>query len=79
MNAVIIVMIPIKGKRNALTAPRSTPTFTMTIENSPLGEANANADLNDFLGFCLKIMFPSIFPPNFMPVATTISASAMKM
>ena len=42
INAVIIEMIPTSGNRNALTAPASTPTFMITIENSPLGAANAN-------------------------------------
>jgi len=47
MNAVIIVIIPINGKRKALTAPKSTPTLTITIENSPLGAAKVNADLSE--------------------------------
>jgi len=44
MNAVIIVINPINGKRNALTTPISTPTFTITIENSPRGADNAKAE-----------------------------------
>jgi len=47
MNAVIIVINPINGKRNALTTPISTPTFTITIENSPRGADNAKAERND--------------------------------
>jgi len=48
MNAVIIVISPINGKRNALTTPISTPTLTKTIENSPRGADNAKAERNAF-------------------------------
>ena len=47
MKAVIIVISPINGKRNALTTPISTPTFTIIIENSPRGADNAKAERND--------------------------------
>jgi len=53
MNAVIIVINPINGKRNALTTPISTPTLTITIENSPRGADNAKAERNDFPFSCL--------------------------
>ena len=43
MNEVIIVINPISGKRNALTTPMSTPTFTIIIENSPRGADTAKA------------------------------------
>ena len=44
MNAVIIAINPIKGNKNALTTPASTPTLIITIENSPLGAARVNAE-----------------------------------
>ena len=47
MKAVIIVINPINGKRNALTTPISTPTLTITIENSPRGADNAKAERKD--------------------------------
>ncbi len=76
---VIIVITPIIGKRNALTAPASTPAFTITIENSPLGAARANAERSYFLLGCLNIIFPSIFPPNLIPNVTAIRAIATKI
>ena len=48
INAVIIVINPINGKRNALTTPMSTPTLTITIENSPRGADSAKATRNAF-------------------------------
>jgi len=61
INAVIIVINPINGKRNALTTPMSTPTFTIIIENSPRGADNAKAERNDFPFSCLNAMFPRRF------------------
>ena len=79
MNAVIIVINPINGKRNALTTPISTPTFTITIENSPRGADNAKAERNDLPFSILNIVLPRRFPPNFIAMVTAISAIAMKM
>ena len=79
INAVIIEIIPTNGNKNALTAPISTPTFTITIENSPRGAANVNAERSAFPRYCLKIKLPNILPPNFIPVATAIKAIAMKI
>jgi len=79
MNAVIIVINPINGKRNALTTPISTPTFTITIENSPRGADNAKAERNDLLFPILIAVVPRRFPPNFIAMVTAISAIAMKM
>jgi len=79
MKAVIIVINPINGKRNALTTPMSTPTFTITIENSPRGADNAKAERNDFAFSCLNDMFPRRFAPNFIATVTAINAIAMKM
>jgi len=62
MNAVIIVINPINGKRNALTTPISTPTFTITIENSPRGADNAKAERNDLLFPILNAVVPRKFP-----------------
>ena len=76
---MIIEIIPTNGNKNALTAPISTPTFTITIENSPRGAANVNAERSAFPRFCLKIKLPNILPPNFIPVATAIKAIAMKI
>ena len=76
---VMIEIIPINGKRKALTAPISTPAFTITMENSHLGAARAKAARRDFFLFCLNRIFPIIFPPNFIPIATAIRANAMKM
>ena len=64
MIAVIIVIIPINGNKNALTTPASTPTLIITIENSPRGAANVKADLNDFPLSCLKIKL--LFPVKFL-------------
>ena len=79
MNAVIIVIKPINGKRNALTTPISTPTFTITIENSPRGADNAKAERNDLPFSNLNIVFPRRIPPNFIAMVTAINAIAMKM
>ena len=79
MNAVMIDIKPINGNKKALTMPISTPTFTITIENSPRGADNANAVRNDLFLGCLNSIFPKILPPNFIPVATAIKANAMKM
>jgi len=79
MNAVIIVINPINGKRNALTTPISTPTFTITIENSPRGADNAKAERNDLLFPILNAVVPRRFPLNFIAMVTAISAIAMKM
>ena len=79
MNAVIIDIIPTRGNKNADTAPISTPTFTITIENSPRGAANVNAERSAFPRFCRKIKLPNMFPPNFIPVATAIRAIAIKI
>ena len=79
MNAVIIVINPISGKRNALTTPISTPTFTITIENSPRGADNAKAERNDLPFSSLNIVFPRRFPLNFIAMVTAMSAIAMKM
>ena len=79
MNAVIIVINPINGKRNALTTPISTPTFTITIENSPRGADNAKAERNDLPFSILNAILPRRFPPNFIAMVTAISAIAMKM
>jgi len=79
MNAVIIVISPINGKRNALTTPISTPTFTITIENSPRGADNAKAERNDLLFPILNAVVPRRFPPNFIAIVTAINAIAMKM
>ena len=79
MNVVIIAIIPINGNKKALTTPASTPTLIIIIENSPRGAANVNADLNDLVLDCLKMKLPSRFPPNYMPIATAISAIAMKI
>jgi len=79
MKAVIIVINPINGKRNALTTPISTPTLTITIENSPRGADNAKAERNDFPFSCLNAMFPRRFPANFIATVTAINAIAMKM
>ena len=78
INAVIMAIIPINGNKNALTTPASTPTLTITIENSPLGAASVKAERSDFGFGCLSIIFPSKFPPSFIPSATAISAIAMK-
>ena len=66
MNAVIIVINPISGKRNALTTPISTPTFTMIIENSPRGADSVKAERNDLLFSNLNAVLPRRFPPNFI-------------
>ena len=79
MNAVIIVINPISGKRNALTTPISTPTFTIIIENSPRGADNAKAERNDLPFSNLNAVFPRRFPPNFIAMVTAINAIAMKM
>ena len=79
MNAVMIVIKPINGNKKALTMPISTPTFTITIENSPRGADNANAERNDLFLGCLNIIFPKILLPYFIAVATAINANAMKM
>ena len=79
MNAVIIVISPINGKRNALTTPISTPTFTIIIENSPRGADNAKAERNDLPFSNLNIVFPRRFPLNFIAMVTVINAIAMKM
>lgn len=79
IKVVIIVMTPINGNRKLLTAPTSTPTFTITIENSPLGAESAKAERSDFLAGCLNMKFPSIFPPNFIPMETAIRAIAIRM
>ena len=79
MNAVIIVINPINGKRNALTTPISTPTFTITIENSPRGADNAKAERNDLPFSNLNAVFPRRFPLNFIAMVTAINAMAMKM
>ena len=79
MKAVIIVINPINGKRNALTTPISTPTLTITIENSPRGADNAKAERNDFPLSCRNAMFPRRFPANFIAIVTAINAIAMKM
>ena len=79
MNAVIIEIKPIRGNTKLLTAPMSTPVLTITIENSPLGAASVKADRSDFLLFCLKMKFPSKFPPNFIKVATKIRTRAKIM
>ena len=79
MNAVIIDISPINGKRNALTTPASTPTLTITIENSPRGADSAKATRNAFFLDCLNMVFPRRFDPNFIAVVTAINAIAMKM
>ena len=79
MKAVIIVISPINGKRNALTTPISTPTLTITIENSPRGADNAKAERNDLPFSNLNIVFPRRFPANFIAMVTAINAIAMKM
>ena len=79
MNAVMIVINPINGKRNALTTPMSTPTFTITIENSPRGADNVKAERNDLPFSNLNTVFPRRFPPNFIAVVTAINAIAMKI
>ena len=79
MNAVIIVINPISGKRNALTTPISTPTFTITIENLPRGADSAKAERNDLLFSNLTAVLPRRFPPNFIAMVTAISAIEMKM
>jgi len=79
MNALIIVINPINGKRNALTTPISTPTFTITIENSPRGADNAKAERNDFPFSCLNAVFPRRIQANFIATVTAINAIAMKM
>ena len=79
MKAVIIVISPINGKRNALTTPISTPTLTITIENSPRGADNAKAERNDLPFSNLNIVFPRRFAPNFIAMVTAINAIAMKM
>ena len=79
MKAVIIVINPINGKRNALTTPISTPTLTITIENSPRGADNAKAERNDFPFSCQNAMFPRRVPGNFIATVTAINAIAMKM
>ena len=77
--AVIIVITPINGNKNALTTPASTPTLIITIENSPRGAAKVNADLRDFPRSCLKIKLPSKFHPNLINSATAIRASPTKI
>ena len=79
MNAVIIVINPISGKRNALTTPMSTPTFTIIIENSPRGADSVKAERNDLLFSSLNAVLPRRFPPNFIAMVTAINAIAMKM
>ena len=79
INDVIIEITPTSGKRKALTAPTSTPVFTITIENSPLGAASAKAERSDFLAGCLNNRLPSRLPPNFIPMVTAISAIAIKI
>jgi hypothetical protein len=79
MNAVTMVIKPINGKRNALTTPISTPTFIITIENSPRGAASANATRNDFPLGCLNAIFPRRLLPNFIATVTAINAIARKM
>ena len=79
MNAVIIVINPISGKRNALTTPISTPTFTITIENSPRGADSVKAERNDLLFSSLNAVLPRRFPLNFIAMVTAINAIAMKM
>ena len=79
MKAVIIVISPISGKRNALTTPISTPTFIIIIENSPRGADNVKAERNDLPFSILNIVFPRRFPPNFIAMVTAISAIAMKI
>ena len=79
MNAVMIDIKPINGNKKALTMPISTPTFTITIENSPRGADNANADRSDLFLGCLNNIFPKRLVPNFIAVATAINANAMKM
>ena len=79
MNAVIIVINPISGKRNALTTPMSTPTFTITIENSPRGADNAKAERNDLPFSSLNAALPRRFPLNFIAIVTAINAIARKM
>ena len=79
MNAVIIVINPISGKRNALTTPMSTPTFTITIENSPRGADSAKAERNDLPFSNLNAVFPRRFPPNFIAMVTPINAIAIKI
>jgi len=79
INAVIIVISPINGKRNALTTPISTPTLTITIENSPRGADNAKAERNDFTFSSLNIVFPRRIPANYIAIVTAINAIAMKM
>ncbi|KFM15744.1 hypothetical protein AAA799P11_01478 [Marine Group I thaumarchaeote SCGC AAA799-P11] len=78
-NAVIIEIIPIRGNKKVLTAPISTPALTITIENSPLGAPRVNAERRDLPRFCLNKIFPIMFPPNFIPVATAINAIAIQM
>ena len=79
MKAVIIVISPINGKRNALTTPISTPTLTITIENSPRGADNVKAERNDLPFPILTAVVPRRFPPNFIAMVTAISAIAMKI
>ena len=79
MNAVIIVINPISEKRNALTTPISTPTFTMIIENSPRGADSVKAERNDLLFSSLNAVLPRRFPLNFIAMVTAINAIAMKM
>ena len=79
INAVMMDIKPINGNKKVLTMPKSTPTLTITIENSPRGADNANAERSDLFLGCLNSIFPKILPPNFIPVATAIKANAMKM
>ena len=79
INDVITEITPTRGKRKGLTAPRSTPVFIITIENSPLGAASSEAERSDFHGGCLNNRLPSRLPPNFTPMATAINPIAIKI
>ena len=78
MKAVIIEIIPIIGNKNALTAPISTPTFIITIENSPLGE-RASEERSVLWNPCLNKNPPNKVPPNFTNIYTAMKTKAISM
>ena len=76
MKAVVIHIIPTNGNKNELITPKSTPTLTMTIENSPLGAANTNAERNASGVFFLNIKLPVKLLTNFIAIVTEINIIA---
>ena len=62
-----------------LMTPKSTPTFTITIENSPLGAANTNADLNASGVFCLNMKLLRKLLLNFINTVIDINITATRI